>query len=148
MSPSSLPYFNSTALSSLSQSFLNRLLPHSTPAAPTDDLTQRNLEQCFLPFAANNSSVEDNAKVSILVETLFRLFTLNCDEDSTPTLAAAVEKGIAAREAKCTSKRRGIVKADGDMLWLKASADRISFLLQFIQSSKSSRRSSAGTLSN
>ena len=91
-----------------------------------------NLERCFLPFSANTSSVEDNAKVSLLIETLFRLLAIHGGIECTEELVAAVEKGIKAREKKCTGTRRkksGSSKDDEDMYWLNASAERMRLLL-------------------
>jgi hypothetical protein len=91
-----------------------------------------NLERCFLPFSANTSSVEDNAKVSLLVETLFRLLATHGGIECTAELVAAVDKGIKAREKKCTGTRRkksGSSKDDEGMYWLNASAERMRLLL-------------------
>ncbi len=91
-----------------------------------------NLERCFLPFAANTSSVEDNAKVSLLVETLFRLLATHGGIEYTPELMVAVEKGVNAREKKCKGTRKkkfGSSKDDEDMYWLKSSAVRMNLLL-------------------
>jgi hypothetical protein len=102
---------------------------------PTDELSQENLERCFLPATANTSSTEDNAKVSLLVETLFRLFVTSCGAENSPELAAAVESGIIAREKKCNDRRKkaGWAKNDANMIWLNASATRIRYLLQFVR---------------
>jgi hypothetical protein len=91
-----------------------------------------NLERCFLPFAANTSSVEDNAKVSLLVETLFRLLATHGGIEYTPEIIAAIENGIKAREKKCTGtrKKKSASTKDGeDMIWLNASAERMRLLL-------------------
>jgi hypothetical protein len=77
--------------------------------------------------------VEDNAKVSLLVETLFRLLATHGGIECTAELVAAVEKGIKAREKKCTGTRRkksGGTKDDEDMYWLNASAERMRLLLR------------------
>ena len=52
------------------------------------------------------SSVEDNAKYSILVESLFRVFLLECNSIHTPQLEKAVRDGIQARESNCLGGRR------------------------------------------
>lgn len=135
MSPAALPHIPAVAISSLAQAYLNRLLPLSAPRPADDDITQRNLERSFLPFAANTSSVEDNAKVSILVETLFRLLTIMSDIDPTPQLSAAIEKGIKARRDRCMGiqgKRSARAKDEKNMVWLRSSADRMRFLLDFV----------------
>merc|ERR1712225_188885 len=62
----------------LAQLLLIRLLPLSAPRPQTiedrndDGVTQLMLERCFLPFASSNSTVADNARVSILAENFFR----------------------------------------------------------------------------
>lgn len=141
ISPSAQPHIPSIALSSLCQLHLRRLLQTSAPAPRTenDELNQETLEDCFLPFSANTSSVEDNAKVSLLIETLFRLFSLSCDVEPSPTLTAAVEQGIAARQAKTKRDRRkkfgGLKDREDDRnrVWLNMSAKRIRFLLKALE---------------
>jgi hypothetical protein len=127
------------ALSSLIQLHLTRLFPTSVPSSPAEneELTQDILEECFLPFAANTSSIVDNAKVSIMIETLFKLFALECDVELTEELIDAVDKGIAAREAKIIDRRkkRGAKNKEEEeaRLDLKASGQRIKWLLQAIE---------------
>lgn len=100
------------------------------------------LEKCLLPFAANTSSVQDNAKVSMLVENMLRLFLKACECDNTPSLVSAVEKGIAARENKVKGdKRRKDINLkskaeDSDMVWLKSSGERLRMLLVWIEKSQ------------
>lgn len=127
---------------SLSQFLLLRLLPNTAPRPQnvsgrvTDDLDQEILEKCFLPFSAATSAIDDNARVSILVESIFRMFLL---EGFTiyrkPSLTAAIEKGIKARESKTKGDRR---KRDNralrkeeerDRVWLRASGERLKSLL-------------------
>jgi hypothetical protein len=135
MSPAALPYIPAVATSSMAQAYLNRLLPLSAPRPGDDEMTQRNLERCFLPFAANTSSIEDNAKVSILVETLFRLLTTTRDIDPSPELSAAIRRGVAARENKCTGNKRkksSSAKDEEDLVWLRSSAERMRFMREFV----------------
>lgn len=80
--------------------------------------------------------MEDNTKVSLLVETLFRLLAIHGGIECTPELIAAVDKGIKAREKKCTGTRKkkyGSAKDDEDMIWLNASAERMGLLLAYYQ---------------
>jgi hypothetical protein len=133
MSPASRPYLPDPALSSLAQAQLLRLLPKEAPEPATDELSQENLEGCFLPFAAATSSIEDNAKVSILVETLLRLFVTNCDVSLTKEFVDAVERGVGAREAKCRVLKRGKARSGEDMLWLRKSGERIGFLVEVLR---------------
>ncbi|KAF4628730.1 hypothetical protein G7Y89_g9424 [Cudoniella acicularis] len=144
ISPSISSQLPEMVLVSLSQLLLLRLLPNNAPRPHTirgrdnDEITQELLEQCFLPFSANTSSVEDNAKVSILVESLFRLYVRSCLCDHTLDLDHAIEKGILARQNKVkgdkrrkeTTKKKG---EDSDMMWLNASGERLRLLLEWIE---------------
>ena len=141
----------SPALSSLCQLLLCRLLPNSAPRPSTDELTQDLLEHYFLPYAAHSSSVEENAKVSLLLETLFRLivtvttisnkeYTVSIKPSS--NLAMAIEKGISAREAKSASRKKksgGQTNKEDEYRrsYLDSSSARIRFLLQLVQSKDS-----------
>jgi hypothetical protein len=95
-----------------------------------------------LPATANTSSTEDNAKVSLLVETLFRLFVTTCGADYSPELEEAVERGIAAREKKCNDRRKkaGWARNDANMVWLNASTRRIRYLLALVKREQASTR--------
>lgn len=124
---------------SVCQLLLLRLLPANAPAPRTvisrdeDEISQIVLEKCFLPFAANTSSVQDNVKASILIENMLRLFLKGCECDYTPTLAAALEKGILAREHKVKGDKR---RTDEDMVWLKASGERLRMLLAVVKKNR------------
>jgi hypothetical protein len=130
---------------SLTQFLLLRLLPGSVPRPDSvvdrenDDLSQEVLEKCFLPFSANTSSVADNAKVSIIVESQFRQFLKSCRCYHTPTLDAAIQKGILARESKSKGDKRrkdsGIRTKDEeiDREWLRASGERLRNLLLLVE---------------
>lgn len=104
-----LDLLTTESLSSLTQMIINRLIDHNSPnnPDPSDAFDQDILSACFLPFAANTSSAEDNAKLSWAIESLFRLFFINqYDAEPTPILAAAVEAGIVARERRARADRR------------------------------------------
>ena len=145
ISPSSHSYVFIEAYVSICQLLLLRLLPnnaprpHSVSSKATDELSQEVFEKCLLPFPANTSSVIDNVKVSLLVENLLRLFIKSCECEPTSRFAAAVEKGILARESKVKGdkKRRDGGKADdGDMVDLKASGMRLRLLLAWMKQSR------------
>lgn len=121
---------------SLTQLLLLRYLPTSAPRPQTvsgrgdDELSQNVLEKCFLPYPASGSTVAENAKVSIIVESLLRFMSIMGACEYSPSLEAAVEKGILARENKIKADKRkrenGIKKGEeGDLFWLKASAQRL-----------------------
>lgn len=103
-----------------------------------DNITQEVLEQCFLPHSAQNASTHDNAKVSILVESLFRLYLRECNCYHNNALEQAVGLGILARENKIKTdkkpkdpgaKKRQEVARE----WLEASGERLRSLLAFVE---------------
>ena len=129
---------------SLSQVFMSRILPNSAPqphsvSGNSDDLSQYSLEKCFLPFAANTSSTDDNAKVSILAESMLRLYMKNFRVLHTPDLDTAIEMGVKARENKCRNdKRRKDNSArrreeEDDRKWLTASGMRLRSIVNWVE---------------
>ena len=145
MSPSNSSHYPVFVFVSLSQLLLCRMLPNTTPRPQSiahrenDDISQEILERCFLPFSANTSSTEDNAKVSLLVESLFRLLLKSRPVYHTPSLDEAIELGILAREAKSkTDRRRRETGAkskheEESWMWLKASGERLRSLLAWVE---------------
>lgn len=106
----------------------------------SDGITTEILERCFLPYTANTIAVEDNAKVSILLENLFQILWCEGGGTLSKGLRAATEKGIAAREAKVkrkkTSARGRINTEDPDVeahLVLEMSGGRLRVLLDLIE---------------
>jgi len=77
------------------------------PGTDADDgISPAILRHCFLPFAANRVMVEDNAKLSLVLESmLWFIYGRDAMLDA-EGLGAAVEKGIRAREEK-TKRRAG-----------------------------------------
>lgn len=127
MSPASLRHFHPGAASSLTQYILHSIITSSAPLPAKDDLTQTVLEDSYLPFAANTSSIADNAKVSLCVETLLRILNLHLGLAWTPRLQEAMEKGIDARDGKAKKSGRKTARAGGETEreWLVGSANRI-----------------------
>ncbi|KAA6414123.1 MAG: hypothetical protein FRX48_02485 [Lasallia pustulata] len=144
----SLKHFAPSAASSLTQFILRSLISSSAPLPAKDDLTLEVLEQSYLPYAANTSSVADNAKVSLCVEALLRLW----DEYSrlvwSGDLHEAVEAGILAREGKAKRNGRGRGRKGGsgrrakgwglglgeeDRVWLQGSAERMRRLVEMVR---------------
>ena len=134
ISPPILSHFAPAAAHTLTQYILLSIIAASAPCPQNDDLSQVVLEASYLPFAANTSSIVDNTKVSLCVETLLRLLDAHLDNGLvwTSGLHEAAEAGIKARftKAKKTQSKRG-TDGDGgcDGMWLGASAERIRALI-------------------
>lgn len=97
---------------SLLRYIIDKLLPTSPDPRSVDPETDARhgvsvpiLERCFLPFAANKIFVEDNAKLSLVLEHMFRFLWTICDMKYSPTLRVAIEKGIKARNEKTKAKK-------------------------------------------
>ena len=98
-------------------------------------LTMPMLEQCYAPYPANTVDAEDNAKLSLVVESTMQLLWACEMLEGTDDFGRAVEAGIKAREAKVKKKKAtGRMKADGrdDFAQgvLSSSAMRIRVLLE------------------
>lgn len=96
-------------------------------------LTTCMLEKCFALHSANTVVIEDNAKLSLVVESAVQLLW-KCDSIVyTESLVRAIEQGITARERKTKKKRTGKGKMDpSDVLAqevLSNSANRLRLLL-------------------
>ncbi|KAJ4304120.1 hypothetical protein N0V88_001730 [Collariella sp. IMI 366227] len=87
----------------------------STRASPRtwegeNGVTVRVMCKCFLPFAAHRVTAEDNAKLSLALESLMGFVYATIEVEDVEGLRRAVEKGIKAREEKVEGtgrKRRG-----------------------------------------
>ncbi|KAI0379567.1 hypothetical protein F5Y04DRAFT_271871 [Hypomontagnella monticulosa] len=106
----------------------------------TGGITAEILERCFLPYPANTIAVEDNAKVSVLLENLLQLLWCEIDQKFGKDFRAAVEKGIEAREAKVKKKKtsmRGRTSAEDPDAEARAvldmSGERLLTLLDLIK---------------
>ena len=102
----------------LLREILDAMLPRHPDPADVDpahgggnDVSLLVLERCFLPFAANRVTAEDNAKLSIALESLLWFAYAKIDVEDVGGLRGAVEKGIKAREDRI--KRRGGGRVDG-----------------------------------
>ena len=130
ISPPTLRPFVSAAASTLTQYTLRSLIAASAPLPKSDTISQDVLVKSYLPFAANSTSIVDNTKVSLCVETLLRLLDTHPDIGLTwtPELHEAAEAGIKARLTK--SKKKPTKKdtewnGGCNKAWLAASAERI-----------------------
>ena len=130
LSPPSLSLFTPAAASSLTQYIARTLVESAAPPPPVDDLSQEVMEECYLPFAANTRSVGDNARFSLCVEALVRLYDGFLGLEWRRSLEQAADRGIRAREEK--GKRMGGRKGEagqeggmGDREVLRASGVRL-----------------------
>ncbi|KAI8951664.1 hypothetical protein F4801DRAFT_589513 [Xylaria longipes] len=78
------------------------------------------LERCFLPYPANTIEVEDNAKMSLLLENLLMIVWRHGESDGgfSGQLGEAVRKGVEARREKINKKKtrgRGKGVSDAEM---------------------------------
>ena len=140
ISPPSLHHFSPSAASSLIQYIAASLISSSAPLPKEDDLTLETLEECYLPWSANTTSISDNAKLGACVETLVRLFDVFVGLRWTERLERCMEEGIKAREGKGTKERKRKGEASGgtenDKAWLRDSGERIRRLLRSAKDSK------------
>lgn len=135
ISPSTLSAFSQSQQVTLCDYLLFRMLESSAPNADAGDnclLTQKKLEECFLPFAANTTSPVDNAKVSITLEALVVLLAGDDLVTVTEGFRTAVQTGVLARVEKAGSaegKKKGPKVQDLERCWLLESGDRLVFLV-------------------
>ena len=134
ISPSKSNPVPGPALISISLLGCSRLISHQAVSKQgfskhfDDAVTQEILEKLYFPYAANTSSADDNAKLAVLIENLFRHIVTKCEY--TPTLKDAIQKGIVARERQVkTGKRRkdGVDRGDDEeaIMWMKAAGQRL-----------------------
>jgi hypothetical protein len=145
LSPSRSSQLLDVVIVSLSQFLLLSFLPNSAPRPQIvsgkdgDSILPDILERCFLPFCATTSSTSENAKVSILVENLFRLYIKSCGCYHRASLDAAIEKGILARENKIRGDKRRKeigtrhIEEESERVWLNASGERLRSLLALVK---------------
>ncbi|KAF3491777.1 uncharacterized protein GIQ15_01294 [Arthroderma uncinatum] len=136
VSPSVLTHFPPACQTTLCEMLLFNLLENAAPGSSEKYLSQNKLERCFLPFASNTNSMIDNAKVSILLESLIRLLAANGLLLARPTLTAAVEEGIGHRAEKAQNdlKRSHNKKLTEEFgwVWLIESGERMVYLVNKI----------------
>ncbi|KAI1430821.1 hypothetical protein GGR50DRAFT_682910 [Xylaria sp. CBS 124048] len=98
------------------------------------------LERCFLPYAAGTIQVEDNVKMSLLLENLLMIVWQHStlDETFSDDLLNVVVKGIDARRDKVNKKKiRGRPKVPEDeeleaRAALETSSERLEWLAEVI----------------
>jgi hypothetical protein len=96
---------------------IEEMLPRHPDPADVDPVggagtgvTMLVMQECFLPFAANKVTAEDNAKLSLALESLMWFVFPLIEVEYSAGLRRAVERGIKAREDKI-KKRPGAVSA-------------------------------------
>lgn len=130
---SALPYFIPEAHATLCEMLLMRMLENKVPTSNYSFLNQEKLELHFLPYAAKNTSVVDNAKVSILLESLLETLSTTGMLAKTPELGEAIKTGITARgeKAQSASTKSKINKAPQDeWAWLIESGERMIYRVE------------------
>ncbi|KIW22592.1 uncharacterized protein PV07_10875 [Cladophialophora immunda] len=127
-----------TSLANLCEALLQRLLETSAPSIRSHVLlSEEKLEQEYLRFAASKNSVDANARVSVLLESLTRCLARIGDLKKTESLAWAARAGIErriGRVADFAEKKGGSKKRQGDDAvaweWLVESGERITRLIE------------------
>lgn len=114
--PATLPEYVQV---SLLRMVVDALLPPSIPHRPDPEavdpehgaghvtLTPAVMERCFLPYAAHRVTPEDNAKLSLALESMLWYLYAEIGVAYSEGLRRAVETGIRAREDRINRRRGG-----------------------------------------
>jgi hypothetical protein len=136
VAPTALPWFSPDAHSTLCELLLWRIRESSGPPSNESFLNQEKLEVCYLPYAAKNSSAVDNARMSILLESLIILLDKYGALRNTQSLKEAVgignENRIEKAEAEIRRNKNSRKLEDMEWSWLIESADRLLYLVNDI----------------
>lgn len=104
-------------------------------------LSTAMLVHCYVAHPANTIGIEDNAKLSLVVEAALQLLWAEGMLEYSAALDGAVRRGIEARQHKIRRKRTGRANLDPDdvqaMEVLDASGNRLELLLDAIQATAS-----------
>jgi hypothetical protein len=139
ISPSAVPeMFSADAQTTLCEFLLTRsLLEAAAPDSDEPYLRQSKMEECYLPFAATSSSVADNAKVSLCLETLLRHLLLAGKLTARPALEYALHEGIQRRCEKASDGVRKSASArkreEIAWAWLLESGERLTDILKRVR---------------
>jgi hypothetical protein len=130
---------DANSLASLIQMLLRPLLSFAAPVSNANSLTAESFASHFAPFAANVSSVGENARVGICVEGLLRLLwtegvLANAGEEIREDVKEAVGEGIKVREEKASGdgRRKSAGKSAEEWRFLVAGGERMRSLLEMI----------------
>lgn len=136
VNPLVLPELDDEAQTTLCEFLLFNMIESAARTSQEGRLTAEKLEQCFLPYATATSSVVDNAKFSIILESLVTLLAGRGWIKQTPSLRAAVEKGIERRAQRALGEaHRGHASHNKEALecsWLLESGERLLFLIDLL----------------
>ncbi|KAL1886516.1 hypothetical protein Plec18167_000447 [Paecilomyces lecythidis] len=136
VSPNVLPHFSPAEHSTLCEFLLFRMRESDAPDTDEPYLNQKKLEECYLPWAANTTTAVDNAKMSILLESLLSLLAQDGLLSITEELKQAVVEGIQARTDKAQDEiRRNQNRRNAEDIewcWLIESGERLIFLVEDI----------------
>lgn len=129
------PYLGANSQASLNQMLLRPLLAATAPIYNENALTQSDFEAHYAPYAANSIGVVDNAKVSLLLESLLRLLWNGGALKRTAKLQSLIGQGIAIRKEKASWDGRKKVgsklKVDEEAaVVLEYSAERMLMVLE------------------
>ncbi|EER45467.1 conserved hypothetical protein [Histoplasma capsulatum H143] len=133
-----LSNFTDDMRSTLCRMALSLLLHQPSNSEPAY-INQAILEKYYLPYAAYTNNAIENAKISILLETLLLLLASNGMLKARQSLRDAIETGIMARADKTQSdvkKTQDKMKLDEiGWAWLIASGERMNYLVNNLLSS-------------
>jgi hypothetical protein len=136
VNPLVLPEIDDEAQTTLGEYLVFSMIESAAPTSGDNRLTPEKLEHCFLPYAAATASVADNAKFSVLLESLVTLLADRGWIKQTSSLRAAVERGIKHRTERALQEtHRSQASQDKVALewsWLLESGDRIVFLIDLL----------------
>ncbi|KAF2482642.1 hypothetical protein BDY17DRAFT_163564 [Neohortaea acidophila] len=127
-------YLPQQSQASLNQMLLRPLLVATAPPYSETPPTQGDFETYYAPHAASNTSAVDNAKVSLLLESLLRSLWTTGGLAATRGLRNLVQQGITARTEKTgwDGRKKVGFKASADkeaLNVLKCSSERMQMML-------------------
>lgn len=140
------------AFSSLLQSIIYRLIDNKAPRNPNSD-DRYDLDvmmNCFYPYAANTSSPDANARLSICIEQMHSLLSIfggDCLKIVLPInfpdeeVMKVINEGTAARREKCAADDKKKMPAKAKSKQMKADVDA---RMNLIRSGESIARSMNG----
>lgn len=115
---------------------IGHLQESAAPTADDSDITQAKLERCFLPYAAASTGAADNAKISILLESLIVLLADDGMLVTTPSFKKALENGVKRRNERPNDGNRRAKKNDENEAFerecLKESGIRLVYLMDLL----------------